>query len=52
LGFAIGSSIRFSFLKKEYKHLSVEKLGQEHSGSESAKVSDIKSKDQNHFPQH
>jgi hypothetical protein len=52
LGFAIGSSIRFSFLKKEYKHLSVEKLEQEHSGSESAKVSDIESKDQNHFLQH
>ena len=52
LGFAIGTSIRFSFLKKEYKHLSVEKLEQEHSGSESAKVSGIESKDQNHFPQH
>ena len=52
LGFAIGSSIRFSFLKKEYKHISVEKPEQEHSGSESAKVSDIESKDQNHFPQH
>jgi hypothetical protein len=52
LGFAIGTSIRFSFLKKEYKHLSVEKPGQEHSGSESAKVSDIESKDQHLFPQH
>ncbi|HEY4695809.1 MAG TPA: hypothetical protein VIH13_02860 [Candidatus Hydromicrobium sp.] len=52
LGFAIGTSIRFSFLKKEYKHLSVERLEQEHSGSEPVKVSDIESKDQNHFPQH
>jgi len=52
LGFAIGSSIRFSFLKKEYKHLSVEKLERKNSGSEPAKVSDIESKDQNHFPQH
>lgn len=52
LGFAIGTSIRFSFLKKEYKHLSVENLEKEHSGSESAKVSDIESKDQNHFLQH
>lgn len=51
-GFAIGTSIRFSFLKKEYKHLSIEKSGQEHLGSESARVSDIGSKDQNHFPQH
>jgi len=52
LGFAIGSSIRFSFLKKEYKHLSVEKSEQINSGSEPAKVSDIESKDQNHFLQH
>jgi len=52
LGFAIGSSIRFSFLKKEYKHLSVGKLEQEHSGSESVKVPDIEKQDQNHFPQH
>jgi hypothetical protein len=52
LGFAIGTSIRFSFLKKEYKHLSVEKPGQEHSGSESANVPDIESKDRSHSQQH
>ena len=48
LGFAIGSSIRFSFLKKEYKHLSVEKSEQISSGSESVKVPDIENKDHNH----
>jgi hypothetical protein len=48
LGFAIGSSIRFSFLKKEYKHLSVEKSEQISSGSESVKVPDIEKQDHNH----
>ena len=52
LGFAIGTSIRFSFLKKEYKHLSVEKPEQKNSESKSVTVPDIESKDQNHFPQH
>src|SRR4030065_2081602 len=44
LGFAIGSSIRFSFLKKEYKHLIVENSKQIKSESESVKVSDIENK--------
>lgn len=38
LGFAIGSSIRFSFFGRKYKHLVVEKPGQ--VNSESTKVSD------------
>ncbi len=52
LGFAIGTSVRLSFLKREYKHLSIGKLEQEHLESESAKVFDIESKDQNHSPEH
>lgn len=47
-GFAVGSSIRFSFLKKEYKHLSVEKSEQISSESESVKVPDIEKQDHNH----
>ena len=47
LGFAVGSSIRFSFLKKEYKHLSVEKSEQISSESESVKVPDIEKQDHN-----
>ena len=51
LGFAIGTSIRFSFLKKEYKHLSIEKPKQKDSESKSVTVPDTESKDQNHSPQ-
>lgn len=52
LGFAIGTSIRFSFLKKEYKHLSVEKPEQKNSESKLITVPDTESKDQNHSLQH
>src|SRR4030043_425929 len=51
LGFAIGTSIRFSFLKKEYKHLSVEKPGQKDFESKTITVPDTENKDQNHSPQ-
>ncbi|MFA5014122.1 MAG: hypothetical protein WC549_01085 [Actinomycetota bacterium] len=48
LGFAIGTSIRFSFKKKEYKHLSIEKPEQKHPKSKPVTVPDTESKDQNH----
>jgi len=48
LGFAIGTSIRFSFLKKEYKHLSIGKPELKHQESKSVTVFDTESKDQNH----
>ena len=48
LGFAIGTSIRFSFSKKEYKHLSIEKSDNKELGPEVIAESDTESKDQNH----
>jgi hypothetical protein len=48
LGFAIGTSIRFSFLKKELKHLSTEKIEKNDLESEPVTVPDTESKDQNH----
>ncbi len=38
LGFAVGSSIRFSFFRRKCKHISIEKM--ESTNSESAKVPD------------
>lgn len=48
LGFAIGTSIRFSFLKKGYKHLSTEKPELKIPESKPVTLPDTESKGQNH----
>ncbi len=50
LGFAIGSSIRFSFLGRKYKHTSIGKP--EKVNSESVKAADIEKQDHNRFPEY
>src|SRR4030065_1170956 len=48
LGFAIGSSIRFSFSRIQYKHTSVENLKTQIPDKSEVRAPDIEKKDQNH----
>ena len=52
LGFAIGSSIRFSFSRIQYKHTSVENLKTQIPDKSEVRAPDIEKKDQNHFPEY